>query len=163
MTAPSDVVYHLSSYSDTLDEILPKILALSTDIFESEPDSKYASLTLWKDRLSHPTSAIIYISHHSPDASPYAFLFAYPRSHDQPLSDGETESLHIWLAGVSPSRRREGSLQRMMDSLLSCTPSLFTICTIPSRFPNMWDWLNKQGWSVERVLGSGKVLLSKHV
>lgn len=163
MTTSSDAVVWLSADSPNLDEMLPKVMALSNDIFTPEPGTKYASMVHWREHLSRPPAAIAFLSSNQDDAMPYAYLFAYPRDHAQPLSNGSSESTHIWLAGVSPSHRRTGALQRMMDSLLSRHTGVFTICTIPSRFPDMWQWLNKRGWAVEGELDGGRILLSKRI
>lgn len=163
MTPPSNAVHWLLPDSPILEETLPKIMTLSNDILTPEPGSKHESVTRWREHLSHPTSAIVYLSLDSDDAIPYGFLFVYPRNHAQPLSSGATESLHIWMAGVSPSHRRTGALQRMTEALFSKYTGVATVCTIPSRFPDMWAWLIKRGWTVERDLEDGKILLSKRV
>ncbi|KAI0079431.1 hypothetical protein K474DRAFT_1659260 [Panus rudis PR-1116 ss-1] len=165
--APSSLAVTLIKPDTLEDETLLDILHLSNEIFAPDPDSKYASLSVWRERLSHPSSLIIYLtvaSEHkgtTQGGPPVAFLFAHPKRHIPPLSNGETESLHVWLAGVLPSWRKGGCLRRMMDALPIDSHRVCTICTIPSRFPDMWAWLVKRGWSVERELEVGKFLLSK--
>ena len=151
----------LTSESHNLDQMLPKVMALSNRIFSHEPHSKYTSLTLWQERISHPTSFIVYLApiDGAEADQPVAFLFVHPRIHTPPLSNGQNETLHIWLAGVLPEHRRGGYLQRMVDAVPS--DSIISVCTAPELFPNMWSWLKKRNWTVERELGGGKVLLSK--
>lgn len=150
----------LSFETPNLDLVLPKVMALSNRIFSPEPESKYASLSLWKQRLSHRSSFIVYLApiDGAEMDEPQAFLFVHPRVHTPPLSNGQTESLHLWLAGVLPEYRKGGCLQRMVDAVLS--GSVLSVCTIPELFPEMWAWLKKRGWTVERELGDGKLLLS---
>lgn len=151
----------LTSESPNLDLLLPKIIGLSNSIFSHKPGSKYTSLSLWKERISHPSSFIVYMTpiDGTETDQPMAFLFVHPRLHTPPLSNGQAETLHIWLAGVLPSCRKGGCLQRMVDAVPS--DSMVSVCTMPAIFPDMWAWLKKRGWKVERELGGGKVLLSK--
>ncbi|KAI0347851.1 hypothetical protein BDW22DRAFT_22356 [Trametopsis cervina] len=151
-----------------LDTTLPHVLALSNEIFSAEPGTKYTSLVYWKEQLSHDISAIIYLTTSEPKASsipsnprPIAFLFAHPRTHSPPLKDGTRETLHIWLAGVLPEQRKMGCLGKMMQELIKDSTSLHTICTTPSRFPDMWTWLCKRGWQREKDFEEGKIMLSK--
>ncbi|OCH89778.1 hypothetical protein OBBRIDRAFT_648827 [Obba rivulosa] len=153
------VLHELTSYSENLFVMLPRIISLSNAIFSAEPGSKHASLALWQERLSYTSSVIVYLVPESSPNDPVAFMFAYPRSHSIPLSGGEHESLHIWLAGVLPGMRRAGCLSRMIHEL-DLTP-LLTVCTIPQRFPDMWRWLTSRGWVVIRDLGEGKVMLER--
>lgn len=153
-------VHTLTADAADLDEILPKVLSLSNAIFNAEPDSKYASETFWRDRLSHSSSSIVYVS--APDtAEPVGFLFIHPRTHSPPLRTGETEAPHIWLAGVLPEWRKAGCLAKMIDAMSPRYTGRVTICTIPSRFTDMWAWLRKRGWEVERDALEGRILLSK--
>lgn len=130
--------------------------------------TKYASIDYWKEQLSHPSSVIIYITQTGtgdPEESItlIGFLFAHPRTHASALQSGQTETLHIWLAGVSPKSRKAGCLQKMADAIPSGGFDLISVSTYPARFPDMWNWLQKRGWTVEREMGEGKVLLSKPV
>ncbi|OBZ73852.1 hypothetical protein A0H81_06452 [Grifola frondosa] len=116
-------------------------------------------MRLWQDHLSHPSSIILYLSpEYTPD-EPVAFLFAYPRRHATSLRGGQKESLHIWIAGVLPKRRKEGCLARLINELDS--NAFLTTCTNPTQFPDMWRWLTRRGWVVDQELGGGKVMLSK--
>ena len=149
-----------------LDQILPLILSFSNEVFQPETESKHTSLDVWKKRLSSPSSIILYVTHSGARTATevsdvMAFLYAHPRTHTPPLRNGETETLHIWLAGVRPGRRRTGLLQMMVDKLLQNATGTLTICTIPPRFPDMWAWLTKRGWTVERDASEGRILLSK--
>ena len=165
------------------DAVVASITQLSNSIFCPKWGSRYASLEEWKRRLSDPSSSIIYLVPHSnsPPASsgddqppvpqPVAFLFAHPRSHPEPLKDGSSQSLHIWLAGVSEEYRGRSCLDSMVNALIdlernrrgsksSPMPTL-TVCTTPSKFPLMWSWLRaRTRWVVEKELEGGKVLLS---
>jgi len=140
-------------------ELLQRVLELSNTIFCATPDSKYASIAVWRERFSHTASVILYLSRPQTPDRPVAFLFAYPKTHVPALSGGESETLHIWLAGVIPERRKEGCLARMISALPSL--SALTVCTRPADYPDMWNWLIKRGWTVERDMGGGKVMLSK--
>ncbi|KAH9945740.1 hypothetical protein B0H21DRAFT_822820 [Amylocystis lapponica] len=153
------VLHRVAVDSPDRRELLPKLLSLSNIIFSPDPDSKYASLALWQERLSYPSSVIIYLSPPSLPTEPVAFVFAYPRTHAVPLIDGEQHSTHIWLAGVMPQRRKEGCLAQMVDAMEYT--SALTVCTTPARFPDMWNWLMHRGWTVERDLDEGKVMLRK--
>jgi hypothetical protein len=152
------------------DETLPLIISLSNDIFSPDPTSKYASLDVWEQRLSSPSSIILYIT--LEDSIPpvksdniLAFIFVYPRTHQPPLHDGESETLHVWLAGVRPQWRRFGLLGKLIDEFFAkrSTATTVTICTVPQRFTDMWSWLTKRGWKVERGSIEAKVLLSKRI
>lgn len=164
------IAHRIDANSPDLAETLPQVMALSSKVFNPwpQPNAKYTSVEHWKECLSHETSAIIYLtrytehgSDHAEFKEPVAFLFAYPRTHTPPLEDGSSGSLHIWLAGVLPECRRGGCLQRMMEELTVDPRPLYTICTSPERFPNMWSWLSKRGWHVEREFPEGKIMLSK--
>lgn len=166
--------------------MVTSILHLSNSIFDPEPESHYTSLEVWKRRLSDPASSIIYLVpqlDQSPASSgddrcqlevpppPVAFIFAYPRSHPEPLKNGSSQSLHIWLAGVLEEYRGRGCLDTMVNALIdlekrrrrsesSPMPTL-TICTSPSRFPLMWAWLRaRTRWVLEKEFDGGKVMLS---
>ncbi|KAJ8522058.1 hypothetical protein ONZ45_g1317 [Pleurotus djamor] len=118
-----------------------------------------------------------------------AFVFVHPRRHDEsPLQGGVLESAHIWIAGVSPGERNKGLLAEMVARVEAevrgdirdgvCTgvarmettgnsplteewrTVMLTVCTMPSKFPAMWAWLQARNWNVEREM-KGKVLLSK--
>ncbi|KIP12559.1 hypothetical protein PHLGIDRAFT_61879 [Phlebiopsis gigantea 11061_1 CR5-6] len=161
-------VQSLQANSPNVDETLPLLIQFSNSIFSPVPGTKYTSVAVWKQRLASPVSVILYVT--APPASPHitqdaivAFLFAHPRTHASPLRTGETDTLHIWLAGVSPEHRKAGLLQQMVDNLSTRVVGSLTVCTIPARFPNMWGWLTKRGWEVERAWGEGKVLLSKSI
>jgi ribosomal protein S18 acetylase RimI-like enzyme len=167
------------------DAAVASILQLSNSIFNPEPESHYASLEVWTERLSDPPSTIVYLvptpgrsadssGDHQPDGipPPVAFLFAYPRSHPEPLKNGSQQSLHIWLAGVLEEYRGRGCLDTMVNALLDHVKSelgepeslmmlTLTICTTPSRFPSMWAWLRaRTGWVPEKEFEGGKVMLS---
>ncbi|KAH9916636.1 uncharacterized protein B0H18DRAFT_1037845 [Fomitopsis serialis] len=152
-------LHRLDYGSPELANVLPEVLRLSNAIFDTDPHSKYASLEEWTRRLSAPGSIIAYLSPPSSPAHPVAFLFAHPRRHTPPLAGGETDSVHVWLAGVLPERRKEGCLARMVAVLGSA--QVMTVCTTPDAYPVMWKWLMGRGWSVERDLGGGKVMLSR--
>ena len=167
------------------DAAVASILQLSNLIFNPEPESHYASLEVWMERLSDPPSTIVYLvptPDQSTDSSedrqpnsippPAAFLFAYPRSHPEPLKNGSCQSLHIWLAGVLEEYRGRGSLDTMLSALIdhvksqigepeSLTMLTLTVCTTPSRFPSMWAWLRaRTEWVPEKEFEGGKVMLS---
>jgi len=152
-------LHRLEYGSPELANVLPEVLRLSNAIFGAAPHSKYASLEEWKRRLSSPGSVITYLSPPASPTHPVAFLFAHPRHHTPPLAGGETDSLHVWLAGVLSERRKEGCLARMMAALGSSR--VLTVCTTPDTYPAMWKWLTGRGWSVERELGGGKMMLSR--
>ncbi|KZT07185.1 uncharacterized protein LAESUDRAFT_758605 [Laetiporus sulphureus 93-53] len=154
-------LHELKSTQDAT-EMLPRVLNLSNIIFAPEPGSKYASIAVWKERLPLPDAKILYMAPSSDPSNPIAFVFAHPRTHPLPLKFSETESLHVWLAGVLPARRKEGCLSRMMAALEAESAVTLTVCTTPDKYPDMWAWLNGRGWSVERELGRGKVMLSKY-
>lgn len=159
-------VQSLQANSTDVETTLPILIQFSNAIFSADPNSKHASLTVWKQHLSSPSSIILYVSSAgpSPPSSPsevVAFLFAHPRTHSPPLRTGETGTLHIWLAGVLPEQRRLGLLQKMMDDMSARVTGRVTICTIPERFPNMWAWLTKRGWEVERDAREGRIMFSK--
>lgn len=164
----------LTGQSSNLEATLPRIIAFSNAIFSADTSSKYASITYWRDRLSSLSSVIIYLTSSDAESeaeavrdanspiTPIAFLFAHPRTHAPPLRSGHTvETLHVWLAGVSPDYRKAGCLQRMMDAIPQDEFGVLSVCTTPERFPEMWGWLRKRSWDVERDMGGGKVLLSK--
>ena len=167
------------------DATVASILQLSNSIFNPEPESHYASLEEWTERLSDPASAIVYLvpTHDQSAGSsedsqpnsippPVAFLFAYPKSHSEPLKNGSYQSLHIWLAGVLEEYRGRGCLDTMLNALVdhekselgepeSLTMLTLTVCTTPSRFPLMWAWLRaRTEWVPEKEFEGGKVMLS---
>ena len=162
------------------------ILQLSNSIFNPESEDHHTSLEEWMTRLSDPASTIIYLVP-QPDQSPkepskddqrppmipppVAFLFAHPRSHPDPLKNGTSQSLHIWLAGVLEEYRGRGCLNTMVNALIdleerrrrseSSSMQTLTVCTTPSRFPLMWAWLRaRTRWVFEKELDEGKLLLS---
>jgi hypothetical protein len=152
------------------EDTIVNILYLSNAIFDSNPDSKYASLNLWKERLSDPSSMIISMTSLPECEKPIAFVFAYPRSHAKPLASGLRKSMHIWLAGVQKDFRGRKCLDTMVDELRHSmdredatkgtkVAQMLTICTIPARYPSMWHWLQSRKWTVEGQTGD-KVLLS---
>lgn len=165
----------LTAQSPDLDATLLRIIAFSNgnfafanDIFVADSTTKYGSLSYWKGQLSHPSSKIIYITADAPGEdtiSPVVgFIFAHPRTHTPPLPFcNASETLHIWLAGVSPQHRKAGCLRRMVDALLAREDDglVVSVCTLPERFSDMWAWLNKRGWRVEREMGGGKICLSQ--
>ncbi|KAH8093237.1 hypothetical protein BXZ70DRAFT_388946 [Cristinia sonorae] len=170
MTENRDTVLHiLTAESPDLDVILPGLVSFSNGIYSADPTSKYASIDYWKQRLSHPASVIIYLTAaHTDDPeesiTPIGFLFAHPRSHTPPLPvSGQTETLHIWLAAVSPKWRRAGCLEKMVNAIPSGGFGVMSVCTHPERFPNMWKWVRGRGWQVEQELEEGKICLSKPV
>lgn len=178
------------SHEDQSDAVVASILHLSNSILGgSESESHRTSLEIWKTRLSDPASTIVYIvprpsgddrfatvplrsSTYTPAGSrmtPVAFIFAYPRSHPEPLRDGSSRSLHIWLAGVSEEYRGRRCLGAMVNALMELeknrqgSPSLptLTVCTSPTRFPSMWAWLKtRTQWVLEKEWDDGKVMLS---
>jgi len=174
---------YLSHEAD--DTTIASILKLSNSIFNLEPGTHYTSLEEWKRRFSDPGSSIVYLVS-QPDQSPTsstgddnsppvaAFLFAHPRSHPEPLKNGSSQSLHIWLAGVLEEYRGRGCLDTMVNALIDLEESrrhgstpesspmpTLTVCTTPLRFPLMWSWLRaRTRWVLEKELDGGKVLLS---
>lgn len=154
-------VHSLASSSPNVDAALLQILALSNAIFSAQPDSKYASLAIWRERLSHQDAQLIYLT--LADATePIAFLFAHPRLHDPPLPvSSTTESLHVWLAGVLPEYRKHGCLALMMAKLAMHAARPLTVCTTPATYPDMYRWLVRNGWLEERGLADGKLMLAK--
>lgn len=157
--ADTFVIKKLSVESQDLDEMLPIVLQLSNVIFTPEPSSKYASLTLWKERIGYPDAVLVYVSPEENPREPFAFLFCHPRRHNPPLQSGASETPHIWLAGVLPNQRNQGFLDRMLCAIDH--PSQMTVCTTPDLYPRMWNWLLRRGWTVERQFSSGKIMLSK--
>ncbi|KAI0923556.1 hypothetical protein AcV5_009062 [Taiwanofungus camphoratus] len=151
--------HRLTSTSSNLSEILPRVLSLSNKIFSAEQGSKYASVFVWQERLSSPSSVVLYLSPRSRPDTPVAFLFAHTRTRCIALREGETESLHIWLAGVLQEWRKEGHISRMVGMLESV--SLLTVCTTPREFLAVWNWLTKRRRPVERELEDGKVMLAR--
>ena len=185
------------SHSEAEDVAVASILRLSNSIFNPKPEVSYrASLEEWKRRLSDPASNIIYLVPRSdpdrfpassedsrddkspleevPGPLPVGFIFAYPRSHPEPLKNGSSRSLHIWLAGVLEEHRGRGCLGTMVNALIdlekrrpargsgeSSTPMPMTICTNPSMFPSMWNWLRaRTRWVIEKEFDGGKVMFS---
>ena len=154
-------VHCMTAKSSCVTSVLPTVLRLSNRIFNASPQSKYASFDEWNRRLSISGAVIVYLAPRSDHTIPVSFLFAHPRLHAPPLVCGEENSLHIWLAGVLPERRKEGCLARMVESLHSQRSSRLSICTTPELYPDMWRWVTARGWTVERELGGGKVMLSR--
>lgn len=146
-------VYRITADSTTLTSVLPTVLHLSNLIFNTAPGSKYASLDEWIRRISTPGAVIVYSAPRPDPERPDAFLLAHRRLHTPPLACGEEASLHIWLAGVLPERRKEGCLARMVDTLSSENLLPLTVCTTPELYPDMWRWLMARGWEVQRELG----------
>lgn len=170
------------------DAAIASIIRLSSSIFGPLPEPRYTSLEEWKRRLSDPSSSIVYLvpqpdndkspppvssgDDQSPVPPPVAYLFAYPRSHPEPLKNGSSQSLHIWLVGVLEEYRGRGSLDIMVNALIehlerkrweSEPPSMptLTVCTNPTRFPSMWSWLRARTWWVlEKEFDGGKVMFS---
>lgn len=141
-----------------------RILSLSNIVFSTDPNSKYASLSEWQARLTKPSSLIVYLTAEAEGTeadTPIAFVFAHLRTHSPPLRDGTSETLHIWLAGVLPEWRRAGCLGRLVDEVMLEPHGYLTVSTIPATYPDMWNWLRRRGWTVDRELSEGKFLLSR--
>jgi hypothetical protein len=152
-------------------QIIPELAALSGRIFNTPPNDRHSSTEEWLKRLSsHPQATIIYVleSIEIPHPNPVALLFAFPSG----------ERMHVWIAGVRADHRKEGLLSQMMTLLeKQCKEhlennnlrdlstgeaiTLFSICTYPDKFTDMWDWLRKRGWTVEKDEGQGKIRLIK--
>ncbi|RPD57207.1 hypothetical protein L226DRAFT_536633 [Lentinus tigrinus ALCF2SS1-7] len=141
------------------DENLPRVLTLSNAIFSADGSTKHGSLPYWQNHLKHKSSSIIYLTPVTASDNPVAFLFLIPRSTTPPLKNGASNSLHVWLAGVLPECRTGGCFTRLMNELNDVDQ--LTVCTFPTRFPDMWRWLTSRGWVQERELDEGKVLLSR--
>lgn len=161
-------IHILKIDSPNLDLDLPKVISLSNTIFSADPNTRYASFDYWKERLSHDGSIIIYLTASADPAGAaeydnqlIAFLFAHRRQHTPALSDGSSSSSHIWLAGVLQEWRRGGCLRQIVEMLMAEHAPIYTICTIPSRFPDMWAWLQKRGWQYERHAAEGRIMFSK--
>ncbi|KAF9784996.1 hypothetical protein BJ322DRAFT_801853 [Thelephora terrestris] len=162
-----------------------KAMELSNSIFNPGSESHHTSLEEWKRRISDPASSIIYLVPQLGGGSsalpgddepplpprPVAFLFAHPRSHPEPLKNGFTQSVHIWFAGVSKEYRGRRCLDTVVDALVELekkrrgsdqsSMSTLTVCTTPSRFPSMWNWLRaRPQWVAEKEWDGGKVMLS---
>ncbi|KAI0676117.1 hypothetical protein C8Q78DRAFT_369688 [Trametes maxima] len=159
-TAVADAL-ELHTIDALVDENVSNVLALSNLIFgvDGRTDVKHGSLSSWRNRLSHPSSFILYLAPASNPNEPVAFLFVVPRQHDPPLWSGATDGIHIWLAGVLPEWRAAGCLARMVRELDDV--DTLTVCTFPSRFPAMWNWLTRRGWLQEHEFSDGKVLFSR--
>nr|VWP01810.1 Multicopper oxidase [Ganoderma boninense] len=153
----TDLTLHTIHSPD--DPQLADILALSNRIFSADSTTKHSSLSYWQNQLTHPVSRILYLAPASAPARPIGFIFVIPRIADPPLKSGATDSVHVWLAGVLPEWRKAGCLTRMIQELESIDQ--LTICTYPSRFPNMWRWLSSRDWTQERDFEDGKVLFSR--
>lgn len=173
-------------FHEAEDAVVASILQLSNSIFNPESESHRTSFEEWKKRLSDPASSIVYLvpQHNRSPASfgsdgqlsqipltPVAFLFAYPRSHPEPLKNGSSQSLHIWLTGVLEEYRGRKCLDTMVNALIdlenrrrgseSSSMLELTICTAPSRFPSMWAWLRaRTRWVLEKEFEDGKIMLS---
>ncbi|KAI0690877.1 hypothetical protein C8T65DRAFT_671115 [Cerioporus squamosus] len=141
------------------DKNLPNVLALSNTIFSADGSTKHGSLPYWQHHLSHPSSFVVYLAPASSLDKPIAFLFLIPRTNSPPLKNGANDSLHIWLAGVLPECRKGGCLTRLVQELDAA--NVLTVCTYPTRFPNMWRWLVGRGWVQEREFDDGKIMLSR--
>jgi hypothetical protein len=172
MAAPAIVLNRLTGRSPELETVLPELISLSKTIFPSDPLAPARTSEregIWRERLEDPTSSIIYLTLASDTSKPVALLCVYPRSHVPPLNIPYTnsstqgkgaivgESMHIWLAGVREDVRKHGCLATMMHELDNL--EVVTICTFPEKFGNMWRWLTKRGWQVERDFGNGKIQL----
>lgn len=158
-------LYKLTKNSPDYADTLKRILSLSNRIFNNtDPKDKHASPSFWHERMAQPASLILYMTSGNQEVEePVAFLFAHLRTHEPVLSSGHSQSLHIWLAGASPDYRKNGCLGRMMDELWkSSDQQQLTICTIPPVFPNMWNWLRRRNWVVERDAEGGRILLSSN-
>lgn len=184
---PSLVLFKLTSASNDVEETLQRIFTLSNEVFGSTPgSSKYSNLEVWKKRLALPGAFILYLAPSSaaqealsiasllrtdglsPVAAstprtPVAFLFLHPQTHPYTLSMDVTDTLHLWLAGVASQQRRKGHLGRLIREAedIAGTGAVLTTCTIPERFSDMWWWLTRRDWIVERQLEHSKVLLAK--
>lgn len=174
MTEPKDglALHRLTHNSPDIDTILPSLFALSLEIFPPDPTRSPRTsedVQTWWSRLEHPSSSIIYISPTAYPTKPIALIGVYPRQHEPALrlpgSDHTEvqESMHVWLAGVREDMRARGCLGLMMREFEDEGAPVLTVCTFPSTFPNMWAWLRKRGWTVEREFEDvpGKVQLIK--
>ncbi|KAI0351341.1 hypothetical protein OH77DRAFT_948222 [Trametes cingulata] len=141
------------------DEHVESVLALFNAIFPPDPSAKRGSLQTWRTKLSHPSSFILYLAPRTQPTKPVAFIFVTSRVYDSPLKSGAPEGLHIWLAGTSPECRAAGCLTRMVHELKNI--ETLTICTHPTRFPHMWNYLTRRGWIQEQVFPEGKVMFSR--
>jgi len=172
-------------FHDADDAAVASTMQLYNSVFCPEPGSLYISLEEWKRRLSDPTSSIIYLApqpndppplsgeDQPPIPPPVAFIFAYQRSHPEPLKDGTSKSLHIRLAGVLEEYRGRRCLDTMVNALIDLERNRrgsesspmstlpMTVCTNPSRFPSMWSWLRaRTQWVLEKEFEDGKVMFS---
>ncbi|KAI0765629.1 hypothetical protein BD413DRAFT_163623 [Trametes elegans] len=149
-------LYRIDSSDDGRVE---NILTLSNFIFAADDSTKHGSLPYWRRSLSHPSAFILFLASESRPDTPVAFLFVIPRTYNPPLRSGATDGLHIWLAGVRPTFRSAGCLTTMVRQLGNI--GTVTVCTFPSRFPDMWNWLTRRGWLLEQELEEGKVMFSR--
>lgn len=144
------------------------VVDLSNTIFgaDGEVTSHHGSSEEWKRRLSEENSIIVCASTATDSAKdtmiPVGFIFAHPRRSG---STEEADSLHIWLAGISPSSRGGGIFQGMMEVLESHARQRkvmrLSVCTFPAKFETMYRILLKTGWRQVEELDAGKVLLRK--
>lgn len=130
------------------EEMLRKLLALSTSIFDPDTPEKDLSpsnwLSNWKANLEVPGAALIYVK--DADMRPFGFFFTYPRT----IEGIGYELLHIWVACVDPAYRGLGIFPLLMDKAKNHARELgygeISVVTYPKRFTQMYRILTKHGW-----------------
>lgn len=168
MSSPQ-VKYHILQAGSSPSAIQP-VLDLNNTIFGADAPpstSHHGSLTEWQKRLDNPASLIAYATlskAETPEAdTPVGFIFAHPKLHE-----GQSgPALHIWLAGVLPASRGTGMFHGLVDKVEEQARQhgvkTLSVATFPAKFEKMYSILTKTGWSGEKDLGGGKVLLTKEL
>ncbi|ETN42856.1 uncharacterized protein HMPREF1541_02014 [Cyphellophora europaea CBS 101466] len=148
---------------------LQPVLDLNNQIFQVDTAASgthHGSLTEWQKRLGEPLSIIVCAglngqTQGDTEISPVGFIFAHPKQHG-----GDSQpALHIWLAGVLPASRGSGTFHGLMTRVerhaREKDVKTLSVATFPAKFSRMYSILRGTGWSGEKDLGGGKVLLTK--
>lgn len=163
------VNYH-TLQAGTSPSALQPVLDLNNTIFGADAQSStshHSSLMEWQRRLDDPVSIIAYSTLSKPEMpdtdTPVGFIFAHPKLH----AANTTPALHIWLAGVLPASRGTGMFHGLMEKVEEQAHQhgvkTLSVATFPAKFEKMYSILTKTGWSGEKDLGGGKVLLTKEL
>ena len=148
VTFPQEPMTAENTFSDVLqlkrlatDVQIQAILNLSCQVFgttiKDSAESRFASLSEWRGRLTDPKSRIFYIC--DTESRPVAFLFLHPKS----LMN--KDHLHIWLAGVSEQYRQLGLWKNLLDAAHIHAQNLdmpLSIRTNQYKFPAMYAFLS---------------------
>jgi GNAT superfamily N-acetyltransferase len=116
----------------------------------------------WHKRLSLPSSVLLYARDTgtpSTEEGPVGFILAHPKNG----STLPSQTLHIWLAGVTEQARGAGIFAALMMAFEQHARKHdiqeLSVCTYPGKFAKMFAILQKTGWKVWAWMEGGEEVL----